>query len=240
MRRPTPLALPLTLAGLAIALAAAACLLLYHAPDIGLADVFGPSDPVAAVAAKSKSGVVMLKALKSNDWGTRATLGSGVVVDDRGYVVTNHHVIEGAKSVSGSVAGGAALELTVVAEIAAGDLAVLKLSGGTYSALALSESAPAPGEAVVSIGNPFGFPDSVSSGVVSALAREIAMPNATLRDLIQHTCPINPGNSGGPLLNLKGEVIGINVALRDGAQCISFAIPASAVKAALAKHLPAR
>src|SRR5207249_11153888 len=96
------------------------------------------------------------------------------------------------------------------------------------------------GEEVIAIGNPFGYTNSVSKGIISAVGREIEMPGGvTLSNLIQHTASINPGNSGGPLLNINGELIGINVALREGAQNIAFAINASTVRKMLKQNFPA-
>jgi serine protease Do len=96
------------------------------------------------------------------------------------------------------------------------------------------------GETVIAIGNPFGFANTVSTGIISALEREITMPAGdTLTNLIQTNASINPGNSGGPLVNINGELIGINVALREGAQGIAFAINVDSVKKVLRKHLSA-
>ncbi len=96
------------------------------------------------------------------------------------------------------------------------------------------------GETVIAIGHPFGYVNTVSTGIISALDREITMPAGdALTGLIQTNASINPGNSGGPLLNINGELIGINVALRDGAQGIAFAINAGTVTGMLQKHLSA-
>ena len=96
------------------------------------------------------------------------------------------------------------------------------------------------GETVIAVGHPFGFTNSVSTGIISALDREITMPDGeTLTRLIQTNASINPGNSGGPMLNINGELIGINVALREGAQGIAFALNADTVQQMLSKHLSA-
>jgi serine protease Do len=96
------------------------------------------------------------------------------------------------------------------------------------------------GEDVIAIGNPFGLNNTVSRGIISALGREVMLPSGTrFRNLIQFDASINPGNSGGPLLNIDGELIGINVAIRDGAQGIAFAIPSDTVKDVLSKKLSA-
>ena len=94
------------------------------------------------------------------------------------------------------------------------------------------------GETVIAIGHPFGYTNTVSTGIISALGREITMPEGeVLGNLIQTNASINPGNSGGPLLNINGELIGINVALREGAQGIAFALNADTVQQVLSKHL---
>jgi len=96
------------------------------------------------------------------------------------------------------------------------------------------------GESVIAVGNPYGYANSVSTGIISALDREVTMPaGETIGNLIQTDASINPGNSGGPLLNINGEVIGITVALRDGAQGIAFALNADTVQELLSRHLSA-
>jgi serine protease Do len=97
------------------------------------------------------------------------------------------------------------------------------------------------GETVIAVGHPFGYRNTVSTGIISALGREVTLPDGTvLRNLIQTSASINPGNSGGPLLNINGELIGINVALRDGAQGIAFALNADAVQQVLSRQLSGR
>src|SRR5262249_6725244 len=124
------------------------------------------------------------------------------------------------------------------------DLAILRLGSSDKVKLKPLSFGPGSdllvGETIIAVGNPYGYTNSVSTGIVSALGREITMPtDETLTDLIQHNASITPGNSGGPLLNVNGEVIGINVALREGAQGIGFAINADTVKDVLRKNLSA-
>jgi serine protease Do len=169
-------------------------------------------------------------------------VGSGVLIDERGYIVTNRHVVGSARDIKVRLHDGAELAANVVFGEAACDLAVLKID--TARKLPALKLAPASdlmvGETVIAVGHPFGYSNTVSSGIISALDREIAMPSGeTLTGLIQMTASINPGNSGGPLLNINGELIGINVALRDGAQGIAFAINAGTVEQVLTKHLSA-
>jgi len=192
---------------------------------------------------KTKDGIVTLKVTKSSDWGKRNVVGTGVIVDERGYVITNAHVVDSASKIVATLADKTTLDVRVHAELPRYDLAILRLVSPKKKLKALSfgpASDVLVGETIIAVGNPYGYSNTVSTGIVSALGREITMPsNEVLTDLIQHNASINPGNSGGPLLNVNGEVIGINVALREGAQGIGFAINADTVKAVLSKHLSA-
>ena len=155
-------------------------------------------------------------------------MGTGVVIDPRGYVVTNFHVVDGVKRIEATLASGRTLAATLVSHDPRTDLAVIKLDSesplpvariGTSSDLMI-------GETVLALGNAYGYEHTVTRGIISALHRNVEV-SRTQRydDLIQTDASINPGNSGGPLLNIDGEVIGINVAVRAGAQGIGFAIP---------------
>jgi serine protease Do len=189
---------------------------------------------------KTRASIVSVKAEKKGSWGRKETGGTGVIVDERGFVVTNHHVVASADRVLVHLADGSELAATIVTEDARHDLAVLRLSTTRkLQALAFSTSSDLMvGETVIAIGHPFGYTNTVSTGIVSGLGREVTMPNGeVLRELIQTNASINPGNSGGPLLNINGELIGINVAIREGAQGIAFALSADQVQQALSKHL---
>lgn len=156
------------------------------------------------------------------------SVGSGVIVHESGYIVTNHHVVSQALNVSVTFANGRTLPAEVVATDQEHDLAVLKVDARRPLAhLKLGRSDDIMiGETVIAIGNPHGLHHSVSAGIVSALDRDIEFsPNVVYRGLIQTDAPINPGNSGGPLLNINGELIGINSAIRGDSQNIGFAIP---------------
>jgi serine protease Do len=155
-------------------------------------------------------------------------MGTGVVVDSRGYVVTNYHVVEGVRRIEVTLSSGQTVAATLVSQDPRTDLAVIKLDTrepldvitiGTSSDLMI-------GETVLALGNAYGYEHTVTRGIISALHRSVEV-SRTQRydDLIQTDASINPGNSGGPLLNIEGEVIGINVAVRAGAQGIGFAIP---------------
>ena len=171
-----------------------------------------------------------------------SSLGSGFLVHRDGYVVTNNHVVDHARQISVELADGRTLPADVVGADPDADLAVLRIHSPTpLPTLMMGDSADLMiGEPVIAVGNPLGFSHSVSTGIVSALHRDInpaaahaagqpaAAPHgedAALRDLIQTDAAINPGNSGGPLLNAYGQVIGINTAVRGDAQNIGFAIP---------------
>ena len=164
-------------------------------------------------------------------------LGSGVIIDPSGIVVTNDHVIRGASAIHVILADGRQLEAEVIGSDADNDLAVLRVSAkaplpaaklGTSSDLMI-------GETVVAIGSPFGLSKTVTSGVVSAVGRSFKANDRVFNDFVQTDAAINPGNSGGPLLNVDGEVIGINTAIFASAQGIGFAIPADKVRRIVAE-----
>jgi serine protease Do len=155
-------------------------------------------------------------------------------------VLTNHHVVTGCDSVKAVLFDGSEYVPQVTLDDASHDLAVLKLPVTTkLKAIRLASASDLEqGEKVIAIGHPYGYVNTVSEGIISALSREITLPTGEkLTGLIQVTASINPGNSGGPLLNIYGDLIGINLATRDGAQGISFALNADVVRSVLAKHL---
>lgn len=157
-----------------------------------------------------------------------SSVGSGVVIHETGYVVTNAHVVLQASDVRVTFANGKTLPATVVALDREHDLAVLAVdAGGDLPAVALGKPNDILiGETVIAIGNPLGLQHSVSAGIVSALNRDVRVDRGvSFEGLIQTDAPINPGNSGGPLLNVHGELVGINTAVRADAQSIGFAIP---------------
>ncbi len=159
---------------------------------------------------------------------TASGSGSGIIIDASGYILTNNHLVEGVKSLVVGLANGRLTPGRVVARDFLLDLAVIKIAATDLVPAQLSQSLSLEiGETVVAIGNPLALKggSSVTVGVVSALDRSVLAPNGeTLYDLIQTDAAINPGNSGGPLVDLSGQVVGINVAVAPSAQAISYAI----------------
>jgi serine protease Do len=156
--------------------------------------------------------------------------GSGVIISKDGYVLTNNHVIEGAKEVTVTLSDHQEHKARIVGRDPKTDLAVLKIEGGgTFPAATLGDSDHLKvGDWVIAIGNPFGLNNTVTSGIVSAKGRVIGA--GPYDNFIQTDASINPGNSGGPLFNMKGEVVGINTAIISQGQGIGFAIPVNTVK----------
>ena len=156
----------------------------------------------------------------------RTSLGSGFVFDERGYVLTNYHVVARGSRIQVSFDDGSDYTAKVVGTDPGGDLAVLRIEGNKFPAAPLGSSDDLMlGEPAIAIGNPFGLNQSVSVGVVSALHRTVHTDGRSYYDFIQTDTSINPGNSGGPLLNADGNVIGVCSAIYANAQGIGFAIP---------------
>lgn len=163
-------------------------------------------------------------------------LGSGFLISPDGYILTNEHVIEGAQEIQVTLVGKAkSVPARVVGQDRELDLAVLKIDAGkNLPTFKLGNSDRiAVGNWVIAIGNPYGLDHTVTVGVISAKGRPITVEDRSYRNLLQTDASINPGNSGGPLLNLNGEVIGINTAVSVQAQGIGFAIPSNTVKSVI-------
>ena len=155
-------------------------------------------------------------------------MGTGMLIDSRGYIVTNHHVVDGVREIFVTMADGQRHVAKLVARDMETDLAIIKITvpGALPVAPIGTSSDLMAGETVIAVGNAYGYEHTVTRGIVSALHRAVQVSDAQFYDdLIQTDASINPGNSGGPLLNIDGDVIGINVAVRAGAQGIGFAIP---------------
>ena len=157
--------------------------------------------------------------------------GSGFIYDKKGYIITNEHVIHNAKGakINITLLDGRKFIAKLIGADESLDLAVLKIKGSKLPIIKFGNSdLIRPGEWVVAIGNPYRFSHTVTLGIISATGRDLQ--DLGKHNLIQTDAAINPGNSGGPLINLKGEVIGINVAVAAKAQNIGFAIPINAAK----------
>lgn len=167
-------------------------------------------------------------------------MGTGIIVDERGYIVTNYHVVAGVESLRATLFDGSTYTARVISHDKKHDLAIIKVDAskpltvmplGTSSDLML-------GETVFAIGNAFGYENTATQGLISALKRDVEVNEKQgYKNLIQTDASINPGNSGGPLINMDGEVIGINVAIRAGAQRIGFAIPMDDARRIIAELL---
>jgi serine protease Do len=163
------------------------------------------------------------------------SLGSGVIVTNEGHIITNNHVVDQVDEIEVQLADGQTKKARLVGADSQVDLAVLKIDNPGVKPLKLADSDTVqPGDFVLAIGNPFGFEETVTDGIISSKIR----PNRSdfFGGLVQTNAAINPGNSGGPLINLRGEVIGINTAIASttgGSQGIGFAIPSNTVRTAL-------
>lgn len=158
-----------------------------------------------------------------------AGAGSGVVIAPDGYILTNSHVVSGFASVNVGFMDGTSRAVILIGNDPPTDLAVIQVdaSGLPYAVIGDSDTLHV-GQVVIAIGNPLGFDSTVSTGVVSALGRSLRSQDGRLiENIIQHTAPLNPGNSGGPLVNSRGQVIGINTAIIAMAQGIGFSIPSN-------------
>jgi len=170
-------------------------------------------------------------------------MGTGIVIDPRGYLITNYHVVDDVYLLRVRLHDGTSLPAKIIARDPENDLAVLKIDPvkplpviplGTSSDLMLAEP-------VIAIGNAFGYEHTVTTGIVSALKRDVTLnKEVSYKSLIQTSAGINPGNSGGPLLNVHGELIGVNVAIRANAQNIAFALPIDQVLKTTADMIASR
>lgn len=201
------------------------------------------SGSVAAIYKSTYKAVVEITVNTSGDTspfgggGTQQAQGSGFVYDEQGHVITNQHVIDGAQSVEATFWNGKTYGATVVGSDPSTDLAVLKVDApaSLLQSLALADSSQLEvGAGVIAIGSPFGLEETVTAGIISALNRQITAPNNFAIDgAIQTDAAINKGNSGGPLLDLDGNVVGVNSQIESesgGNDGVGFAVPSNTVK----------
>jgi S1-C subfamily serine protease len=186
---------------------------------------------ISLIYEQVKDSVVLIKSTLPMGTAT----GSGFIYDTEGRIVTNDHVIDGANSITVTFINGTILQATVVGADPYSDIAVIKVDAPAILLKPLklgNSSALKVGEAVLAIGNPYGLADTLTTGIVSALGREMDSASGyPIVDVIQTDAAINPGNSGGPLLNMRGEVIGINTAIVSQTSTgIGFAVPSNTIE----------
>ncbi len=196
----------------------------------------GEISPVIAIAQKVTPSVVGVKVYSTyNYWGRQMNAqgsGSGIIYSEDGYIITNYHVIENATSVTVTLSDGTEYEAQIVGSDSTSDLAVLKVNANNLPAAELGDSDKLQiGELVVAIGNPLGYENTVTDGIVSGLNRQLTDYTDAMT-LIQTNAAINSGNSGGALVNSKGEVVGINSAklVASNAEGMGFALSINEVK----------
>ncbi|HXM86782.1 MAG TPA: trypsin-like peptidase domain-containing protein [Solirubrobacteraceae bacterium] len=211
--------------------------------DIYVKDAPGVAFVTSTIVQKSESSPFNLFGGSETQQKGEAT-GSGIVIDANGTILTNYHVVENAIKVTVSFEKGKTVDAQVVGQDPSNDLAVLRIhpDGLTLHPLTLGNSSGVQvGDPVLAIGNPFDLERTLTTGVISALQRQITAPNGfTIDNVLQTDAPINPGNSGGPLLNGAGEVIGINSQIEtggsgDGSVGIGFAVPIDTAKSEISE-----
>ncbi|MEE9171326.1 MAG: trypsin-like peptidase domain-containing protein [candidate division NC10 bacterium] len=193
----------------------------YSRAVVGVVDKVGPA--VISIGVRKRT--------RSPRYGQEGA-GSGVIIAPDGFVLTNHHVVEGAEDVQVRLTDGRSFSAHLVGSDPATDLAVVRAEASNLPTADLGDSdSLRVGQLVIAIGNPLGFQSTVSTGVISALGRALRSQSGRLiENVIQTDVPLNPGNSGGPLVDSRGRVIGINTAMIFMAQGISFAVPVNTVK----------
>lgn len=182
---------------------------------------------------KVKNAVVKIDVYKTQNGKLRpAGSGSGFVFSSDGMIFTNSHVVHGAEKIMVSLLNENEIEATLVGEDPDTDLAIIKIYTDGYSVARLGDASGLQiGQFVIAIGNPFGYQHTVTAGVVSALGRSLRTQSGRLVDnVIQSDAALNPGNSGGPMINTDAEVVGVNTAIINGAQGLSFSVDINTAK----------
>lgn len=185
------------------------------------------SEMIIKAVSLTKNSVVKIDVFKTIQGKLRhAGSGSGFIFSSDGFVFTNHHVVEGAEKIMVSLLNENEIEGYLVGKDPDTDLAIVKIYTEGYSVARLGDASQLQiGQFVIAIGNPYGYQHTVTTGVVSALGRSLRTQSGTLvDDVIQSDAPLNPGSSGGPMINTDGEVIGVNTAIINGAQGLSFSV----------------
>jgi putative serine protease PepD len=244
---------PFVLAGLVAALgigagggATAYAVLSDEAPTVVRQVTVTDSEPAASadgisigtIYERSRRSVVEITTSSGSQFGgSQSAQGSGFVYDDDGHIITNQHVVDGAGSINVRFSDGSTYSAQLVGTDASTDLAVIRVdaSASTLEPLRLGDSSVVRvGDGVVALGSPFGLEGTITSGIVSALHRQMTAPNDfTITDSIQTDAAINHGNSGGPLLDHNGRVIGVNAQIESesgGSDGVGFAIPSNTVR----------
>ncbi len=171
--------------------------------------------------------VVSICVVRNGRMRQETSAGSGVIITPDGFILTNNHVVEGASELAVNFVNGNSMNATLIGTDPTIDLGIIRVNSTNLPNATLGDANfLKAGQIAIAIGNPFGFQNSVTTGVISALGRGLRSQSGHLiENIIQTDAPINPGNSGGPLVNHRGEIIGINTAINHMAQGIGFAVP---------------
>jgi len=211
---------------------------LFSSQEVTAADSLYDEDVVTSIYNAASQAVVEVNVTQTSTsffgQSTEEGLGSGFVIDSDGYIVTNNHVVEGASSVEVTFADGSTADAEVMGTDSVHDLAAIKVDDSDVDGitpLTLDDSDDVElGEMAIAIGNPYGYQNTITVGVISGLDRTISDEDSSLTGMLQTDAALNPGNSGGPLLNADGAVIGVNTAIESSATGIGFAVPSNIVE----------